>query len=204
MYSCGIATLSEDELECEDHYRVELWPELGDRAEPIVLHTRAIRSSSRRTGCAARRRWAGVAPRAAVRWRACLAAVLALPGSLADKYWPALGCVRLLKRRRIGGFESTGGQGPRHRPLRREGPLTRGAQDEPEQRDAEQEREDRGPLRLFQRRVPDRRLRAAEEEDDELANRVERQDRGRRTAPADAWAAGSAAARGSPARRGSR
>jgi hypothetical protein len=43
VYYGGIATVSADELEGEDHYRVELWPEPESSAAPIVLlHPRAI------------------------------------------------------------------------------------------------------------------------------------------------------------------
>jgi hypothetical protein len=37
----GLATVSADELEGEDHYRIELWPQLGPSAAPVVLHVRA-------------------------------------------------------------------------------------------------------------------------------------------------------------------
>ena len=39
--SGGLATVSADEMEGEDHYRVELWPDLDVSAEPKVLHPRA-------------------------------------------------------------------------------------------------------------------------------------------------------------------
>lgn len=42
----GMSTVSADELEGEDHYRVERWPELGPSttpAVPMVLHARATR-----------------------------------------------------------------------------------------------------------------------------------------------------------------
>jgi hypothetical protein len=37
----GLATVSADEMEGEDHYRVELWPDLDVSAEPVVLHPHA-------------------------------------------------------------------------------------------------------------------------------------------------------------------
>jgi hypothetical protein len=43
VYYGGLATVSADELEGADHYRIELWPEPAARAAPMpsVLHTRA-------------------------------------------------------------------------------------------------------------------------------------------------------------------
>jgi hypothetical protein len=37
----GLATVSADEMEGEDRYCIELWPDLDVSAEPVVLHPRA-------------------------------------------------------------------------------------------------------------------------------------------------------------------
>jgi hypothetical protein len=44
VYYGGLATVSADEFEGEDHYRVDLWPEPEANAEPIVLYKKAIDS----------------------------------------------------------------------------------------------------------------------------------------------------------------